>query len=96
MPVIVEGSRIYNLSGNVMLKIQHHEGIIATTAKMPPLPPLPSMTMKSPNFVQPLPPLEQFTDNDIGGGEPKEPSQEILSDDSDQTSADMDRTRQIR
>jgi hypothetical protein len=79
-----------------MLKIQHHEGIIATTAKMPPLPPLPSMTMKSPNFVQLLPPLEQFTDNDIGGGEPKEPSQEILSDDSDQTSADMDRTRQIR
>jgi hypothetical protein len=94
MPVIVEGSQIYNLSGNVMLRIQHREAIAATTAKLPRLPPLPSVTMKSSKFVEPLPPLEQYG-HGIGGEEFKEASQVIFAGDSDQKRADMGRTRQI-
>ena len=88
MPVIVQGSRIYNLSGNVMVQVS----VTATpTAKLPPLPPLPSMPWGYSNFIP------QFTDNSIGDEGPKEPIQDviIMVNEGDQTDAGMDRIGQI-
>lgn len=74
MPVIVQGSRIYNLYGNVTVQVLPVTP--APTAEVPPLPPLPSMPRGFSNFIP------QFTeDSSIGGEESKEPSQDFIAND---------------